>query len=153
MMSMAVPELDPDYFTEDGGMAYEEEQAKHILIIEDNKSDVLLIKRMLRDVDLRERFDFVDVPRMFDALELLDNNRFDLIILDLSLLDIDGSASVAALHAQAPNVPIIVHTGTQGLKSREEAIMCGAKHYLIKGRESPYSFKFMVQKALSYAEI
>jgi DNA-binding response OmpR family regulator len=126
--------------------------ARRILLIEDNKNDVALIKRMLKDSFQESGLEFADVPRMVDALELIDNRSFDLAILDLSLLDIEGSAAVAAFHAQAPNIPIIVHTGSQCPKLRHETIMCGAKHYLVKGRESPFSFKFMIQQTLTHAE-
>lgn len=143
--------LNDDYTIERSTTAIEP-QPRRILLIEDNKSDVFLIKRMLRDIASDESLEFIDVPRMVDALELMDVTLFDLIILDLSLLDVDGTASVAAIHSQAPNVPIIVHTGAACPKLREEAIMCGAKHYLVKGRESPFAFKFMIQQTLSYAE-
>lgn len=142
-----------DYDIEDEFVQDNAPSARRILLIEDNKSDVALIKRMLKDSFQENGLEFADVPRMVDALELLDNRRFDLAILDLSLLDIEGSAAVAAFHAQAPNIPIIVHTGSQCPKLRHETIMCGAKHYLVKGRESPFSFKFMIQQTLAHAEI
>lgn len=122
--------------------------AKRILLVEDNKSDVALMKRMLRDSLDGEELEFSDVSRMADALQLLDNNSFDLAILDLSLLDVEGSAAVSAFHAQAPNIPIVVHTGSHCPDLRHQAMMCGAKHCLIKGRESPFSFKFMIKQAL-----
>jgi len=141
------------YIDDDKQPLHVEKKPKHILLIEDNKSDVFLIRKMLRDAVMGEVFDFTDVARMVDALALLDEHSFDLIIVDLSLLDIDGSATVAALHAGAPHIPIIVHTGAQCPRLREEAILCGARHYLIKGRESPFSFRFMVQQALVHAEM
>lgn len=121
---------------------------KHILLIEDNKSDVALIKRMLRDSFSGYELEFYDVSRMSDALQMLDSNSFDLAILDLSLIDIEGTAAVSAFHSQAPNIPIVVHTGSQCPNLRQEAMMCGAKHCMIKGRESPFSFKFMIEQAL-----
>ena len=120
-----------------------------ILLIEDNKSDVFLLKKMLIDVSGHNHFEFTDVARMTDAFKLLDHEPFDLILLDLNLLDIDGTASVAALHAEVPHIPIIVYSGTDDPKLKTEALICGAKHYLVKGRESPFSLKFMIQEALT----
>ena len=142
-----------DHYIEHNDRPSHEPASRHILLIEDNQSDVALIKRMLRDSLTGCTLNFSDVPRMVEALELLDDQHFDLAILDLSLLDIEGSAAVAAFHAQAPHIPIIVHTGSQCPKLRHETIMCGARHYLIKGRESPFSFKFMIQQTLAGAEI
>ena len=118
-----------------------------ILLIEDSKSDVFLVKRMLRNVSKDDELEITDVPRMVDALELLDDAEFDVVLLDLSLLDIDGVAAVTALHAVTPNTPIIVYSGTQDPKLREGAMMCGAKHFLMKGKESAFSLKFMIQQA------
>ncbi|HEU5047406.1 MAG TPA: response regulator [Rickettsiales bacterium] len=124
---------------------------KRILLVEDSKSDVLLIKRNLRNALFGEPIEVIDVPRMADALEQIKEKAFDLIILDLSLPDIEGSASVAALSAYARSVPVIVHTGTQSMKAKEEAIMCGARQFLIKDKESPLSFRLRIQQALENA--
>ena len=140
-----------NYYVDNEACLANEMASKQILLIEDSKSDVALIKRMLRDSLTDHTLEFSDVPRMSDALELLDTKHFDLAILDLSLLDIEGSPVVAAFHAQAPDIPIIVHTGSQCPDLRHETIMCGARHYLVKGRESPFSFKFVVQQTLARA--
>lgn len=126
------------------------EDKTHILLIEDSHSDVFLVKRMLHNVSRGEEFEITDVPRMAEALELLDKSSFDIVLLDLHLLDIEGLAAVSALHAEIPNTPIIVYSGTHDPKLREGALMCGARHYLVKGRESAFSLRFMIQQTLSY---
>jgi DNA-binding response OmpR family regulator len=120
----------------------------HILLIEDCASDVYLVERMLHDASPSEEFDIMDVPRLADAFRKLDGNRFDLIILDLNLLDIDGVASVAALRAECPAIPILVYSGSEDPKLRNEALLCGATHYLVKGRESGYSLRFVIKQVL-----
>lgn len=119
-----------------------------VLLIEDNKSDVFLVSKMLRDAAREERFEIADVPRLAEALRCLDSQAFDIILLDLSLLDMDGVACVAALHTEAPHIPIIVYSGTPDPQLKHEALMCGAKHYLVKGRESAFSLRFMIRQAL-----
>lgn len=119
-----------------------------VLLIEDNRSDVFLVSRMLRDASRENNFHITDVPRLSDALDRLDTESFDIVLLDLTLLDIDGTASVAALHAQRPATPIIVYSGAYDPQMRQAALMCGAKHYLVKGRESAFSLRFMIQQAL-----
>lgn len=145
--------LETDYFIEnDYFMASEALIPRNILIIEDNRSDVIMIKKMLQDAPELRQFEYTDVPRMVDALELLESYSYDLILLDLNLLDIEGIAAVSALHALIPNTPIIVHSGANDSRIKHEALMCGARHFLVKGRESPFSFKFMVQQSLAHAE-
>ena len=59
--------------------------------------------------------------------------RFDLALLDLSLPDSDGSATIARLHQAAPGVPIVALTGSDNEDVIESAIRQGAEDYLIKG--------------------
>ena len=120
-----------------------------ILLVEDCKSDVFLLERMLEDVSINCFYEITDVPRLVDAFGKIDHERFDLVILDLNLLDSDGVASVVALRAQVPNVPIIVYSGTDDESMREKALMCGAAHYLVKGRESGYGLKRMIERVIS----
>lgn len=119
-----------------------------ILLVEDCKSDVFLVERMLEEASLKS-VEIVDVPRLIDAFSKIDGQRFDLVMLDLNLLDIDGVASVAALRAEAPNIPIIVYSGMDDAKIKEKAMMCGATHYLVKGRESSYGLKYVIEHAIA----
>ncbi len=120
-----------------------------ILLIEDSKSDVFLFRRMLDDVSMKYFYEIEDVPRLVDAFYRIDQEKFDLIMLDLNLLDIDGVASIAALRAQVPDIPIVVYSGTEDTKIREKSLMCGATHYLVKGKESAFGLKYMIEKALA----
>lgn len=119
-----------------------------ILLVEDCKSDVFLVERMLEDVSVGCFYDITDVPRLVDAFYKIDKEQFNLVLLDLNLLDIDGVASVAALRAQAPRIPIVVYSGTDDAKMKEKALMCGASHYLVKGRESGFGLKHMIERAI-----
>lgn len=121
----------------------------HILIIEDNKCDVVLTKRMLKNATGHHDYQFSTAARMSEVFDLLHGGDiYDLILLDLGLVDIDGTATVAALHAEAPHIPIIVHSGNNDPELKSEALMCGAKHFLVKGQESPFSLRFMIQETL-----
>lgn len=123
--------------------------AWRILLIEDNKSDILLTKKMLHDSSCSNRFEFTDVPRLVDALDLCKRQIYDLILLDLQLLDMDGISAVIAVRNQAPKTTMIVHSGSSDPNLKQEVLLCGAKHFLVKGRESPFSFQFMIQQSLN----
>lgn len=119
-----------------------------VLQVEDSPGDVYLLSHMLRDASPEYAFDIADVPRLADALRMIGGVAFDIVLLDLNLPDIDGVAAVAALHAESPQTPIIVYSGMDCSRLREEVLLCGACHYLIKGRESPYSLRFMIDQAI-----
>ncbi len=120
-----------------------------ILLIEDCKSDAFLLERMLEDASVNCFYDITNVPRLVDAFYKVDKEQFDVVLLDLNLLDIDGVASVAALHAQISELPIIVYSGTDDTKVKEKAIMCGAMHYMVKGKESGFGLKYMIERAIA----
>jgi two-component system KDP operon response regulator KdpE len=120
-----------------------------ILLIEDCKSDVFLMERLLEEVSVNCFYEITDVPRLIDAFYTIDQKKFDLVMLDLNLLDIDGVASVAALRAEVPHLPIIVYSGTDDPKIKEKALLCGASHYLVKGKESGFGLKCMIERAVA----
>lgn len=121
-----------------------------ILLIEDCKSDVFLLTRMLEEASTHVTYEIIDVPRLIDAFSQIDQQHFDLVLLDLNLLDIDGVASVAALKAEAPSLPILVYSGSDDMKTKEKAMMCGATHYMVKGRESSYGLKHVIDQAVRH---
>ena len=118
-----------------------------VLLVEDCKSDVFLMEQLLEDVSVNCFYEIIDVPRLVDAFTQIDKDNFDMVMLDLNLLDIDGVASIAAVKAQAPHLPIIVYTGTDDRKTQEKALMCGATHYLVKGKETGAGLKRIIESA------
>ncbi len=94
-----------------------------VLLVEDCKSDVFLMEHLLEDMKLNCFYEITDVPRLIDAFCKLDQESFDLVMLDLNLMDIDGVASVSALRAQASQLPIIVYSGMDDERTKEKAIM------------------------------
>lgn len=121
---------------------------KKLLVVEDCASDVHLLERMLNNYDGKNKIKITSVPRLTDAFRLIDDEWFDIILLDLNLLDIDGIASVAALHAEVPGIPILVYSGMEDPKLKEAAKLCGASQYLVKGREDTHSLQHAIRSAI-----
>ncbi len=121
----------------------------NILVIEDSESDVFLIQSMLEEASPDHTFNIKDAPRLVDAFKIVKREKFDIILLDLNLLDIQGVASVAALHAEIPNTPIIVYSGMDDPKLRRESLLCGAQYYLVKGKQTSGSLKYVIEDVLS----
>jgi len=105
----------------------------NILLIEDSPGDTVLLKRMLRD---STHFDFNLVQASFlrDAISLLKNQDFDLILLDLFLPDCYGLDGFTALIKLKPSVPIVVLSGVADEDLATCAVRLGAQDYLIKGQ-------------------
>ena len=99
-----------------------------ILLVEDNPGDVDLVREALRE----QRVEIDDVARRAEAERLIRERRYDAVLLDLSLPDASSMEGVRALHALAPDLPIVVLTNS-GDTHGAHAVAEGAQDYLRKG--------------------
>ena len=86
----------------------------------------------LDHIDLN--FNISIVKRLADGIHLLDQNRFDVILLDLSLPDSRGIDSLRSVMKVASEAVIIVLTGADEEELSLEALQVGAQDYLNKDR-------------------
>jgi PAS domain S-box-containing protein len=104
-----------------------------VLLVEDNPGDARLLREVVREAE-GAHIQLTHVDTLSRALQRLDVEPFDVVMLDLSLPDADGLETLVRTHAQAPSVPIVVLTGLddEGLAIR--AVREGAQDYLVKGQ-------------------
>ncbi|HZS10622.1 MAG TPA: response regulator [Nitrospirales bacterium] len=65
-----------------------------------------------------------------DSIVAAEAERFDVVVLDLDLPDLDGLNVLAALHARDPRLPVIIATAVPNRKT--ESLSQGAFGYLAK---------------------
>lgn len=104
-----------------------------VLLIEDDLVDAQLLKRTLAKAT-SVGFVQTHVDRLSEALKLLDSERFEVILLDLSLPDSSGLETFTDLRSQSPDIPIVVLTGLDDETLALEAVQRGAQDYLVKGQ-------------------
>jgi two-component system, cell cycle sensor histidine kinase and response regulator CckA len=102
-----------------------------VLLIEDNLAEARLFKEILQDA-WADKFGLVHFQRLKPAIIELNSNRFDVALLDLTLPDSDGLASLDALIQHAPSLPIVVLTNTNDDELALDAVRHGAQDYLVK---------------------
>jgi DNA-binding response OmpR family regulator len=117
-----------------------------VLLIEDNIGDYQLILRML-DKSETTKFELTHVSRLNAGLKLLQNDIFDVILLDLGLPDCQGLESFQVTLKKHPSIPIIILTGLANEETGINAIKYGAQDYLVKGE---FNGKLLV-RAIQYA--
>jgi signal transduction histidine kinase len=118
----------------------------HVMLIEDNRGDVRLIGEMLLSSrDVRFKLDAVDT--LGDALLALQVRLPDAILLDLSLPDSYGIETLQRVYDEAPQVPIIVMTGSSDTDLGVQALQMGAQDYLVKGEPDSK----LLNRAIRYA--
>ncbi len=98
-------------------------------------------------------FDVVTACDGMDALEKLPQRKFDLVITDLNMPNMDGFELIKALreNAEYAELPIIILSSLADQDSREEGAKLGVHSYVVK----PFSLEkiqYEVSKYLSWTE-
>ena len=71
------------------------------------------------------------------ALEALDNDRFNLVLLDIRLPDIDGLEILKTIRKRNLADKVIMLTGVDELKIAKDSLSYGANDFMTK----PYDFR------------
>jgi Flp pilus assembly CpaE family ATPase len=118
-----------------------------ILLLEDDPGDARLLRMMLEQAAAGQ-FELTRVERLSDALRLLGNATFEVILADLLVPDSRGLATFSQLQAQAPHVPIVVFSGLMDESVAIRAVQQGAQDYLIKGQVNGASLVRSIRYAM-----
>lgn len=121
---------------------------KHILIIDDEQS----IRDSLSDILHDEGFSAHGVGSAEEALELLDDERIDLILLDIWLGDkMDGLTALKEIKERS-TIPVIMISGHGTIETAVQATQSGAFDFI----EKPLSYDkiiLSVNNALKFAAL
>lgn len=101
-----------------------------ILVVDDGDMN----RRVLRAALSREGHETEEAPNGREALELLANGYFDVILLDLVMPEMDGFETLAAIKSNGAHrhLPVIVISGIDELDAAVRCIEMGATDYLPK---------------------
>ncbi|MBX9964510.1 MAG: EAL domain-containing protein [Burkholderiales bacterium] len=102
-----------------------------VLVLEDNPGDLRLLREMVAD-EGDMRFHLNAVSRLMEALEVLDDEPYDLILADLNVPDSNGLDTFQSLQKSAPDTPVILVTGNTDESTALAAVAHGAQDYLVK---------------------
>ena len=103
----------------------------HLLIVEDEKAVADQLKQLLE----KERYICNIAYTYRDALELIDEKRFDVILLDWNLPDGDGLTLLSSLREEGFNTPVLMLSANTEIDDRVTVLDAGGDDYLCK----PYS--------------
>ena len=105
-------------------------QELRILHLEDDPRDTELMVAALRDAGINCEVVRVDTREAFVAK--LADQRFDVVISDVSVPGFDGIAAQAVWQQQRPTIPFIFLSGTFGEEVAIERLKEGATDYVLK---------------------
>jgi PAS domain S-box-containing protein len=107
----------------------------HVLLVEDEPSEVELIRYYLRQpLSRQSKADVVmtQVATLAEAADFLACNAVDVVLLDMGLPDSQGVQTVTNTRTLVADTPIIVLTGNDDVDVALQALEAGAQEYLIK---------------------
>jgi len=117
-----------------------------ILTIDDDD----MIRFMLKDILTREGFEVVGVASGQAGLEILMEQRPDLVLLDVMMPEMDGFTCLEALRAIPRNslLPIVMLTGVDDVESIHRSFSLGATDFIVKPinwTTLPYHLRYMLR--------
>jgi two-component system cell cycle response regulator len=104
-----------------------------LLLIDDNQDCVLLLQEELIENNGNIRFKLESAECLSTGIEHINNGDVDVILLDITLTDIQGIDTLLELKKHVPDIPIIVYSNHNDESFAVKVIQEGAQDYLVKG--------------------
>lgn len=110
-----------------------------ILVLDDDPVVTLSCKRILG----AEGFNIITVDRGEDAIKMVSNEEFDLLISDVRLPDMNGISVLRETKIVQPKLDVVIITGYPTLEEAKESVRLGAFEFI----EKPFTPDFMLNVA------
>jgi two-component system response regulator HydG len=124
----------------------EEKRVKEkILVVDDEQSHRTMLKAVLG----KEGFEVSEADDGTSAVKAVENDTFDLILMDIRMTDMDGIEAITEIKKFSPSIPVIMMTAYASVKTAVEALKSGAYDYLTKPLDMD-ELKILIRKALNY---
>ncbi|MEA1971885.1 MAG: response regulator [Candidatus Cloacimonadota bacterium] len=113
---------------------------RKILVVDDEENIREIISEFLETIG----YDVVGAEDGSQAIRECGNKKFDLVITDIRMPNMNGLDLLKKLKKIMPDLPVILMTGYQPSKSQEETLTARADGYLLK----PFSLNTLRQAIL-----
>ena len=113
-------------------------EREKILIVDDEPDTTLILQDRLE----MEGYEVVTATDGYNALELIDQDLPDLILLDIQMPQLDGIATLTHLHEKYPGMLVLMLTAHGTIQRAVEATKRGAYDFL----EKPFQPEHITQK-------
>ena len=104
----------------------------HLLIVDDTPINITVVKGLLRDTEV----DIAEAGGGEEAVELAKTNRYDLILMDQRMPNMDGTQALKQIRLQSkgPNreTPVVCLTADAVIGAKERYLALGFTDYLTK---------------------
>ena len=114
----------------------------NILVVDDNKMNLMIATRFLRKWNATAD----EALNGEIAVNMANNNKYNLIIMDLQMPVMDGFEATAIIKKLHPDIPIIALTADAMPETYNKALEAGMSDYLTK----PFAPEALFEKAAKY---
>ncbi|MEO8655525.1 MAG: response regulator, partial [Ramlibacter sp.] len=114
-----------------------------ILIVDDEE----IVIRSCRRILTGEQYEVESVQDGWEALRKIDENNYDIIVLDIMMPKVDGLEVLQHVKERHPDIDVIMMTGLSQIQTAVKAMKLGAFDYLSKPFD-PDELKLVVDRAL-----
>lgn len=104
----------------------------HILIVDDENGPRESLKMVLGP-----RYHVIEANGGFQALQIIRENKIDLVTLDLRMPEMDGTVVLMAIKKHDPTIEVLIITGYATVANAVELVRLGACGYLVKPFQVP----------------
>jgi CheY-like chemotaxis protein/predicted Ser/Thr protein kinase len=115
-----------------GLIAQPPQAALHVLLVEDNPADAAIGHAFLAQ-GAEGPAQVQEAGTLAAAIAALGRERYDVIVLDLSLPDSGGLDTFISLHTRTALTPVVVLSGLDSDELVLDAVRMGAQDFLVKG--------------------
>lgn len=120
-----------------------------ILLVEDDPDDILIFSDMMKEkTEISFPYEIHEATSLNNALEKLEKNYFDIVLLDLSLPDSQGIDTFIKIQQKFSSIPIVLLTGLNDQNAALDALSAGAQDYLIKGSFNSRALKRVISYSI-----
>ena len=99
-----------------------------ILVVDDDKNTLLLLSSVLENA----HYEVVSATNGVEALEVIDREHIDLVVLDIMMPKMDGYEFTKELRAVDNNLPILMVSAKQLPADKHKGFLVGTDDYMIK---------------------
>jgi signal transduction histidine kinase/CheY-like chemotaxis protein len=112
-------------------------QVFKVLVVEDNHINQLITKKTIE----KNNYTCIVVDDGFKALEILENEEFDIILMDINMPLMNGFETSRRIRQKGIETPIIALTAFDKNEITDEALLSGMNDIIVKPFESAQLFK------------
>jgi len=102
--------------------------SKKILVVDDEKH----IRDSCTKLLIRKRYDAEGAESGAEALEMISNNHYDLVLLDVRMPGMDGIEVLRRAKELKPDILVLILTGHGTIDTANEALELGAAGFIRK---------------------